>query len=83
MTTCKGNHKLQAIYTDPCPAPGESFVVRWCVKCGAVVVDIDVDGRTSPGAFMAMRLPATEAERQWQLDAHNCDKCDLCEDHHD
>jgi len=36
-------------------------VVRWCYKCGAVVVDIDYDNRndnrTSPGAVMKMRFP--------------------------
>lgn len=32
-------------------------VVRWCTVCGAVVVDIDYDGRTKPGAIMPLRLP--------------------------
>jgi hypothetical protein len=32
-------------------------VVRWCGICGAVVVDEDYDGRTSPGSVMPMRFP--------------------------
>lgn len=35
----------------------ERTVVRWCADCGAVVVDIDSDGRTQPGAQMSMRFP--------------------------
>lgn len=35
----------------------EEDVVRWCRKCGAIVVDVDVDNRTSPGAIMPMRVP--------------------------
>lgn len=36
----------------------EQYVVRWCNQCGAVVVDLDVDGRTAPGAVRKMRVPA-------------------------
>jgi hypothetical protein len=32
-------------------------VVRWCVDCGAVVVDEDYDNRTNPGVYGAMRFP--------------------------
>lgn len=32
-------------------------VVRWCQKCGAVVVDVDYDGRTNYGQVMPMRFP--------------------------
>jgi hypothetical protein len=32
-------------------------VVRWCTVCGAVVVDLDYDGRTNPGQLMKMRFP--------------------------
>jgi hypothetical protein len=35
----------------------EESVVRWCAGCGAVAVDLDVDGRTDPGHFMRMRFP--------------------------
>lgn len=37
----------------------EDVVVRWCPQCGGVVVDADVDNRTSPGAFMKMRFPVS------------------------
>lgn len=34
----------------------EEVVVRWCRRCGAVVIDIDSDGRTKPGAIMPMQF---------------------------
>ena len=50
-------HTLIVIY---CGGPDmEQDVVRWCTICGAVVVDVDVDGRTAPGAIMKMLLPQT------------------------
>jgi hypothetical protein len=64
MTTCRGNHDLEAIFTYVMSGPGEEIVVRWCRRCGAAVIDIDVDGRISPGAYMAMRLPKTEEALQ-------------------
>jgi hypothetical protein len=30
-------------------------------KCGAVVIDVDYDGQTQPGAIMKMRFP-----EKWQ-----------------
>lgn len=38
-------------------------VVRWCYKCGAVVVDIDHDNRTSPGAVMKMKFPENNYDK--------------------
>jgi hypothetical protein len=35
----------------------EETVVRWCKDCGAIVVDVDYDGRTNPGRVMKMRFP--------------------------
>lgn len=65
MTTCKGQHSLTTIYRD---GPDmEENVVRWCKKCGAITVDVDVDGRTAPGGYMAMRLPETEARKQGKV----------------
>lgn len=32
-------------------------VVRWCPRCGAVVVDEDYEGRVIPGRVMKMRFP--------------------------
>jgi hypothetical protein len=63
MTTCQGQHQLIAIRTDEQGA-GIAEIIRWCQECGAITIDIDADGRTSPGAVMAMRLPRTEADRQ-------------------
>jgi hypothetical protein len=34
-----------------------SYAVRWCERCGAVVVDAESDGRLSPGRLMKMRRP--------------------------
>lgn len=36
---------------------GMAEVVRWCRDCGAIVVDVDVDGRVSPGAVSPMVFP--------------------------
>ena len=36
---------------------GSSKVVRWCEICGAVVIDMDYDGRTNPGRYMSMMIP--------------------------
>jgi len=33
------------------------YVTRWCTKCGAIVIDLDYDGRTLPGEGMKMRFP--------------------------
>lgn len=41
----------------------EAETVRWCTVCGSVVVDIDYDGRTHPGAVMPMRVPLAIRER--------------------
>lgn len=37
--------------------PGEERVIRWCQCCGAIVIDLDVDGRTYPGYFQECRIP--------------------------
>ncbi len=41
----------------------EEHVVRWCRKCGAVVVDVDVDGRTHPGRVSPMRFPESMGKK--------------------
>lgn len=51
----KGNHSLQKIVESG--NDKESFVVRWCEVCGSIVVDIDYDCRTNPGAVMKMKSP--------------------------
>lgn len=32
-------------------------VIRWCPKCGAIVIDMEYDGRLSPGYYQKMILP--------------------------
>lgn len=32
-------------------------VVRWCPKCGAVVIDMDYDNRTNPGYYKKIQYP--------------------------
>lgn len=57
LTNCKtGKHKLKVIYEGHADTLSTE-VVRWCVKCGSVVVDLDYDGRTNPGQIMKMRSP--------------------------
>lgn len=53
---CDGSiHNLKVIYVDNhCDC---AKVVRWCADCGAVVVDVDVDGRTQAGREMKMKFP--------------------------
>ncbi len=36
---------------------GGYCVTRWCMDCGAVVVDLDYDGYTRPGAIKPMQFP--------------------------
>lgn len=55
-----GKHmgKLEEIHRDGRNSPlGEYEVVRWCPNCGAVVIDVEVDGRVYPGRVSGMRFP--------------------------
>ena len=55
---CKnGEHKLKVIYWHSSLRGNEEPTVRWCGNCGAVVVDVDFDGRTNAGAIREMELP--------------------------
>ena len=57
FTGCKkGLHPLKTILRIP-QAFDTERVVRWCPECGAIVVDMDYDGRTKPGHYMKMQLP--------------------------
>lgn len=53
----KGKHKLKEIWRF-IPNDMECEVVRRCETCGSVVIDMDFDGRTNPGAVMEMISPA-------------------------
>lgn len=51
-----GSHELvELLRTDY--GPGTDTIVRWCSRCGAVVIDLDVDGRVSPGKVVPMKHP--------------------------
>ena len=53
----KGNHDLIVIARSNI-STGTEKVVRWCRTCGAIVVDLDVDGNTNPGYYEKLRAPA-------------------------
>ena len=57
--TCAYNrkgHELVRIYSR---AVGDDMfaAIRWCANCGAVVVDLDVDGYIRPGKITPLRFP--------------------------
>ena len=56
MNCTNGKHSLIDIHSHGYEDEGIT-VVRWCTECGAVVVDIDQDGRTFAGNVMKMRFP--------------------------
>ena len=45
---------------------GTEVVIRWCAVCGAVVGDLDYDGRTKPGQIFHMQFPA-DAKSRYEL----------------
>jgi hypothetical protein len=49
--------KLIIITSNPCDHGMAEEVVRWCSHCGAVVVDLDYDGRTKPGFIKSVQFP--------------------------
>jgi ribosomal protein S27AE len=51
------DHDLQVIQYSRYPGDVVERVVRWCARCGAVVVDGQSDDRLYPGHFIAMRRP--------------------------
>jgi hypothetical protein len=51
-------HRLAQIKSTSTGTPGAQEVVRWCCDCGAVVIDVDVDGRTHNGEQMEMHFPS-------------------------
>jgi len=60
---CNGrDHNLKAIFGSG--SRDERAVVRWCLDCGSVVVDLDVDGRTSPGYYKKMLTPRYDMEKK-------------------
>jgi valyl-tRNA synthetase len=63
------DHKLKFIasYMDY-RIMGASRVIRWCEDCGAVVVDLDCDGRTHPGDVMEMKFPVLAKREEARID---------------
>ena len=58
MENCiKGDHKLVEIFSARHPWDESYETVRWCSNCGAVVIDVDFDGRVNPGGTMKMKFP--------------------------
>ncbi len=60
MIPCRsGKHALIEIDRSSSVGPEDAqAVVRWCEFCGAVVVDLEFDGRTIPGGIRKMVFPA-------------------------
>lgn len=57
MSCPKGNHNLVEILQSYHSWDGSRKVARWCEICGAIVVDIDYDGRINPGGYMKLIGP--------------------------
>lgn len=60
----KGQHSLIVVYKEtPYSSMGRGEIgVRWCSNCGAVVVDLESDGRVSPGYVRKMQWPSITNE---------------------
>lgn len=52
----KGNHQLIIIDSIDISSY-ESKIIRWCSKCGAIVVDAEYDDKLYPGYYRSMRYP--------------------------
>lgn len=37
-------------------------IIKWCSRCGAIVIDKDINGRIYPGSIMKMRFPTKLVE---------------------
>ena len=61
MKNCHQDHDLEVIAFTSYGNDTQE-VVRWCLNCGAVVVDSQVGGQTLPGRFMKMKLPTISRE---------------------
>ena len=56
LSDCKrGNHALKEIYRAYGAFNDES--IKWCIVCGAVVIDAELDDRVYPGKVRKMELP--------------------------
>ncbi len=54
----KQPHQLREVMSKPYSGAEDARqVVRWCENCGAVVIDVDTDGKTYPGEMLPMLFP--------------------------
>lgn len=61
----RGAHDLREVGRQPYSLAPDAFtVVRWCAKCGAVVIDTDLDGRTMPGDILPMQFPRIATKKR-------------------
>jgi valyl-tRNA synthetase len=51
-----GLHPFDRIMDGP-SVLAQTPIVNWCPICGTVSVDLEVDGRVSPGYFLKARRP--------------------------
>lgn len=42
-------------------------VIRWCPNCGAIVIDMECDGRVYAGHYKQMVLPKLAKEHNWEI----------------
>jgi len=81
MEDCfNGKHKLVDIYTARHSWDESHEIVRWCPICGAIVVDVEYDGRVKPGDTMTMKFPETfkekfEEHKKRESEMSTCSKC--------
>ena len=67
FSRCKnGLHPFKVI-TRTASAFDVEEVVRWCPECGAIVVDRDCDGRTSPGYYQKIAFPNLTVKHQDEI----------------
>lgn len=52
----KGKHNFIDINTGYI-GEDEYRVIRWCKDCGAITIDLDIDGRTYAGYFLKCSIP--------------------------
>lgn len=53
---------------------GGDAVVAWCPVCGAVAVDLEVDGRRVPGGVTPLQFPAITLDAMLRRDRRELDE---------
>jgi len=81
MENCiKGDHNLVEIFSAKHPWDESYEIVRWCDNCGAVVTDVEYDGRVNPGGTMKMKSPKITKDyhddyKKRESEMCTCSKC--------